>query len=135
MRAFLALPSNHRLARQKRVDLSQLNGEAFVSYTARTRLRDLQLEVLREHAPFARPTLAADSAEAILGFVAAGLGFSLVPSLEPRGPRIPGVAISTLPRERSSFPMYAAFRRSQQAHPLFLALLSLAPSPRGDPGV
>jgi DNA-binding transcriptional LysR family regulator len=126
VRAFLALPSHHRLARRKRVALSELAGESFVSYHADTRLRAMQLAVLAEQVPGARPTHAADSAEAILGFVAAGIGFSLVPSLLPRGPRVPGVRVLPLPPERSCFPIYAMFRRHAD-HPLVEAALKLAP--------
>jgi DNA-binding transcriptional LysR family regulator len=131
VRAFLALPSNHRLAGRRRLPLSDLSGESFVGYRADTHLRAMQLATLAEHAATVRPTHAADSADAILGFVAAGIGFSLVPSLLPKGPRVPGVKVIALPGARARFPMFAAHRRGARAHPLIEAALALAPKDQG----
>jgi len=131
VRAFLALPSNHPLAGRRRVTLAELSGETFIGYRADTHLRAMQLAALSEHASRVKPTHAADSAEAILGFVAAGIGFSLVPSLLPAGPRVAGVKLLPLPGARARFPLHAAWRRSSVLHPLVKAALALAPSVPG----
>jgi DNA-binding transcriptional LysR family regulator len=133
VRAFLVLPSNHRLAGRRRVRLSDLQGESFIGYRADAHLRAMQLAALSEHAPAVKPTHAADSAEAILGFVAAGIGFSLVPSLLPQGPRVAGVKVLPLPGAHARFPLHAAFRRGSRRHPLVEAALALAPSTRAGP--
>jgi DNA-binding transcriptional LysR family regulator len=131
VRAFLVLPSNHRLAGRRRVRLCDLAGESFIGYRADAHLRAMQLAALSEHAPTVKPTHAADSAEAILGFVAAGIGFSLVPSLLPAGPRVAGVKVLPLPGAHARFPLHAACRRGSHRHPLVEAALALAPSAPG----
>ncbi|RKH47777.1 LysR substrate-binding domain-containing protein [Corallococcus sicarius] len=64
---------------------------------------------------------AADSAESILAFVAAGLGFSWVPSFQPGGPRMPGVGAWPLTRPRAVFPIYALWLKSRTPAPLVAA--------------
>ena len=62
------------------------------------------------------------------GFVAAGLGFSLGPSLDPRGPRRAGVVVERLRGAGTELTVYAARRRGPH-HPLVEAALSAAPVP------
>jgi DNA-binding transcriptional LysR family regulator len=71
-------------------------------------------------------THSAESADTLLGFVAAGIGFTLVPSLEPHGPKLNGVVAHRLEVPGSVFPVYAAWRRGVP-HPLVQAALALAP--------
>jgi DNA-binding transcriptional LysR family regulator len=126
-RAFLVFPSNHRLARKGTVHPEQFLDDAFIAYSADSRLRELQLAALAQLGVTPRRMYAADSAETILGFVAAGLGYSLLASLLPRGPKLPGVVASPLAHPAREFPIYAAWRRTRQRHPLVEALLALAP--------
>lgn len=129
-RAFLVFPAHHRLARKKTsVRPSELQDEPFIAYSADSQLRELQLSALALHGVTPPRLLAADSAETILGFVAAGLGYSLLASVLPRGPKEPGVIAQPLTRPAREFPIYAAWRKSTQPHPLVQALLALAPGP------
>jgi DNA-binding transcriptional LysR family regulator len=125
VRAFVALPSHHPCARRARVRLEDLQGEPFVAYQSDRTLRQLQLEALRLHGFEPKATHSADTAETILGFVAAGLGFSLVPSALPGGPRVAGVTVFPL-RPKAEFPIYAAWRRAAAPNPLLAAALALA---------
>ena len=127
VRAFIAVPASHRVAQMDRPRLSELHDEPFIAYHADRMLRDLQLEALRMHGLKPKATHSADSSETILSFVAAGLGFSLVPSSQPRGPRVPGVVAFPLLRPRAEFPIYAAWRKSAPNNPLLQAALALAP--------
>jgi DNA-binding transcriptional LysR family regulator len=107
----------------------QLGDEPFITYSADLQLRELQLSALAHHGVKPRRLHAADSAETILGFVAAGLGYSLLASLLPKGPRVPGVIAQPITQPAREFAIYAAWRKSAHANPLLTVLLSLAPQP------
>jgi DNA-binding transcriptional LysR family regulator len=126
-RPFLVFPSNHALARKGAVSPRQLGDEPFITYNSDLQLRELQLAALAHHGVKPRRLHAADSSETILGFVAAGLGYSLLASLLPKGPRVPGVVAQPLTQPAREFPIYAAWRKSAHADPLLAVLLSLAP--------
>jgi DNA-binding transcriptional LysR family regulator len=128
-RPFLVFPSDHPLAQKGRVEPRQLGDEPFITYSADLQLRELQLSALAHHGVVPRRLHAADSSETILGFVAAGLGYSLLASLPPKGPRVPGVVALPLTQPVREFPIYAAWRKSAHANPLLTALLALAPQP------
>ncbi len=72
-------------------------------------------------------TVSASSVDAILAFVQAGLGFSVVPWLDSRGPALENVAVRRLRGRGASFPILAVWRRSERPHPLVQAALSAAP--------
>lgn len=126
---FLVFPSDHPLAQKGRVEPRQLGDEPFIAYSSDLQLRELQLAALAHHGVAPRRLHAADSSETILGFVAAGLGYSLLASLLPKGPRVPGVVALPLTQPVREFPIYAAWRKSAHANPLVTALLALAPQP------
>ncbi|WP_224243436.1 LysR family transcriptional regulator [Hyalangium gracile] len=128
-RPFLVFPSNHELARKGTVSPRQLADEPFITYSSDLQLRELQLSALAHHGVKPQRLHAADSSETILGFVAAGLGYSLLASLLPKGPRVPGVVAQPLTQPTRQFPIYAAWRKSAHADPLLGVLLSLAPQP------
>lgn len=127
--AFLVFPSNHPLAEKGTVNLQQLGDEPFIAYSADLQLRELQLFALAHHGVTPRRLHAADSSETILGFVAAGLGYSLLASLLPKGPRVPGVVAQPMAQPTREFPIYAAWRKTARADPLLSVLLSLAAPP------
>jgi DNA-binding transcriptional LysR family regulator len=120
-RPFLVLPSHHPLARRKQVPLAQLGKEPFISYSTDRHLRELQLATLRKAGVSPARVHSADSAETILGFVAAGLGYSLLASLLPAGPRQAGVVARPLDRASAPIPLYAAWRRTASGSPLVQA--------------
>jgi DNA-binding transcriptional LysR family regulator len=127
VQSFLVLPSNHRLAGHKSVPLASLAGEPFIAYHSDRLLRDLQLQVLARHGAAPGKIHAADSADTILGFVAAGLGYSLVPSLSPNGPRMQGVVALPLKIPGSRFPIFAAWRKKGPPNPFVEAAMRVAP--------
>ena len=126
--AFLAVPSSHPAAESGSLSLEALKDEPFVAYNVDRTLRAAQLEVLRQHGITPRRMFSADSAETILGFVAAGLGYSLVPWLASQGPRVAGVVTQRLVRPAASFPIFAAYRKTASANPLIRAALEEAPT-------
>ncbi|EPX55158.1 Transcriptional regulator [Cystobacter fuscus DSM 2262] len=127
-RAFLVVPSIPRPQLKGPVTPVPWRDEPFIAYSSDTYLRELQLAALAHFGVVPRRIYAADSAETILGFVAAGLGYSLLASVEPRGPRVPGVTALPLTEPARQFPLYVAWRRTPQPNPLIAALLALAPS-------
>lgn len=131
-RAFLVLPSHHPMARKRKVSLEALGDAPFIAYNADRRLRALQLQALELHGISPPIASSADSAETILGFVAAGIGFSLVPAFHPAGPSVPGVTAVALQENEARFPVYALWRKRSTPHPLIDAALSVAPRLRGD---
>jgi LysR family transcriptional regulator, transcription activator of glutamate synthase operon len=76
----LALPRDHRLARQERFHLAEVSAEPFISLRPTSALRDLSDE-LCERAGF-QPAVVfeGDDLSAVRAFVAAGLGVAILPA-------------------------------------------------------
>lgn len=128
LRAFVVFPSAHPAAKKKRVGLADFQDETFVSYTPGTHPHDLQMRALTEHGLNVRSSVSIGTADAILGFVESGLGFSLVPSLDPHGPKGRGLTARPLTSPKVEFPVYAAWRKNTPENPLLDAALETAPS-------
>lgn len=127
-KTFIALPSNHPLAGRKRVRLESLADDTFIAYHADQRLRAIQLEALAMHGTRPKRTVSADSSEVILGFVAAGIGYSLVPWLDDHGPKLKGVVAIPFDVQGSRFAVHAAWRKNAPPNPFIRAALALAQS-------
>ena len=69
----------------------------------------------------------AGSADSIIGFVEAGLGYSLVPSLDNTGPKTKGIVAKPISRPKVAFPVHMAWRKDMPENPLFETLLKFAP--------
>jgi len=129
LHAFLVLPARHPLADRKQPRLRQLAGDPLVGFTPGTLPHELQLEELARHGLAPQRTITASSVDTILGFVESGVGYSLVPSLSPDGPRQRGVVARRLPGKRHRYPVYAAWRDTSHENPLLAAALEVAPQP------
>ncbi len=125
MKAFVVVPSRGPLAQQH--SLAALAKAPFIAYHQDRTLRGLQEKALALHGLEPRHAYAADSADTILAFVAAGLGWSLVASLEEKGPKLSGVEAFPLERPVMKFPIVAAWRDAGP-HPLVRAMLKCAAS-------
>jgi DNA-binding transcriptional LysR family regulator len=128
VRAFIVVASSHPLARKRGLRLRDLGDQTFISYNTELWHRELQLRALALHRAAPSRMLAVDSSETILAFVAAGLGFSLVPWLSAEGPRLAGVIAHPLTRPTAEFPVVAAWRRSALPDPLVEAALAVGPT-------
>jgi DNA-binding transcriptional LysR family regulator len=129
LRGFVVLPSAHTLAKKARLTVAHLADETFISYTPGMLGHELQLAALAEHGVTPRHMLSATTAESILGFVAAELGFSLLPWLDEKGPNAPGITSVPLTSPRIEFPVMAGWRKDTPEHPLLDAALECAPKP------
>lgn len=127
LRAFIVLPANHALADKKRASLAALKDETFVSYNPGMVPFNLQMQALALHGIAPRRTLSAGSADTILGFVEAGLGFSIVPSIDPDGPKGRGVVAIPLAAPKIEYPVVAAWRKDTPENALLDAVLEAAP--------
>lgn len=127
--AWIVAPSSGPYAQKGKLSLSALADVPFIAYHSDRTLKALQLEALKQHGVQAQEAFAGDSADTIMGFVAAGLGFSLVPMLTGHPPRIAGVVAQRLERPAAVFPIYAIWRKAAATHPLISAALEVAPEP------
>jgi len=127
----LVLPSGHKLAARKRVGLKDLASETFVGYTPGTILYDLQMQELARHRVRPQHVLTTDSTDTILGYVESGLGFSLIPWLDPAGPRNAGIASRPYAARRHVHPVYAVWRTASSENPLVQVALACAPEDAG----
>jgi len=71
--------------------------------------------------------LTASSAQAILGFVAAGLGYSLLGGLGEQGPRHDGVRVYPIRQPEVEYPVWALWRKDGPVNPMLDAALESAP--------
>lgn len=105
--------------------LASLKDAPFIAYGTDARLFALQRAALAEHGIVPKTALAADSSDTIVAFVAAGLGWSLVPSVDARGPRVPGVRAAPLQRPAVRFTIAAFCRAGAPPDPVVEAALAL----------
>ena len=129
VRPFIVMPKDHRLATRKRIPLAAFGNDTFISYSPGLIARDLQLQALARQGVAPPRTISASTADAILGFVESGLGWSLVPSLDVAGPRVKGVAVAPLTSPKIEFPVVVAWRKDTPENPLLDAALEVAPKP------
>ena len=121
--AFVVVPADRAAAARKRAPLRELGGETFISYPRGSTACELQTSLLGMHGILPPRTLSAGSADAILGFVEAAVGWSIIPWLDPAGPKGPHLVARPLGAPRGGFPVHVAFRRSDSASPLIAAAL------------
>lgn len=85
----VALPSGHRLARRRRVTLTELADEDFVGLKRGFGLRQITDELFTAAGFVPKLAFEGEEADTLRGLIAAGLGVALLPSSEPAAP--PGV--------------------------------------------
>jgi DNA-binding transcriptional LysR family regulator len=130
-RPFLVAPSDHPLTRGRRVRVEDFLDEPFVAFHPALPQHALQLGALRTVGREPERITFAPSVASILSFVAAGLGYSLIPWPSPAGPRVPNVAVIPIRRPRTRFPVLATWRTRTVPDPILDAVLRLAPVVRG----
>jgi DNA-binding transcriptional LysR family regulator len=129
--SFMVLPVDSELARRPRVSLRQLAGETFVTYNPGTIHHGLQRRALARSGVAPARVVAASTTEAILGLVAAGVGCSLVPSIDQALLRRRGVVARPFAPGQGRFPVLAVWRASGPANPAVdLALRALGETHR-----
>ena len=118
-----------RIGKTKRAPrLAELADLPFLAYPVGSRAHVLQMQALAQSGVAPSQVMALDTADAILGFVESGLGWSLVPSLDPKGPTGRRLAAFPFTRFRRTFPVYLAWRKDAPASPMLDALIECAPT-------
>lgn len=125
--AHLVLPAQHRLAKRKRLDVRELAGEPLVAYHPSLRQHAVQMQAVRARIGTLGRVTSAGSVDTILAQVRAGLGYSVIPWLDRRGPTLPGVVVRPQTGPGTRFEVVAVWRRQQPANPLVAAALACAP--------
>jgi DNA-binding transcriptional LysR family regulator len=129
--SFVVLPAGGELANRPRLGLRQLASETFVTYNPGTIHCELQRRALARSGAAPARVVSASTTEAILGLVAAGVGWSLVPSIDEGSLRRRGVVARPFAPGRGRFPVRAVWRSSGPANPAVdLALSALGEARR-----
>lgn len=129
MRPFLVVPRTHPLARRRKLTLEDCGAEPFVAYSPGLPAHDLQMQALAGHGIHPPQVLSASQADSILGLVEAGLGYTIVPSFEPEGPKSRRLKAVPLGRPAPEYPVHAVWRRDTPENAFLDALLEEAPAP------
>ncbi|KIG14106.1 transcriptional regulator, LysR family protein [Enhygromyxa salina] len=125
--------ANGDLATQLRTPgsrLAALEGLPFIAYSRHLGHHGVQREALDHFNLAPRVVAYLERAECITAMVAAGVGYSFIPSMEPGGPQAPGVSAFPIAVDGARFPVVALWRQSGTPHPLIELMLSLAPDMR-----
>jgi DNA-binding transcriptional LysR family regulator len=124
-RLLLALPSGHRLAQKRSVDLSTLGGEPFIlsPRSKRCGLYDQVIRVCREAGFSPRVVQEANEMQIMLGFIAAGIGMTLLPAHAAHLQR-PGVVFRPILPKSASVELALAWR-TEEASPVIRAFVDV----------
>jgi DNA-binding transcriptional LysR family regulator len=125
---FLVAPASHEGARAslRAMKLADFAGEPLVTFHPSLPHSERQLRAVET---IRRPeqVLSASSTDAILGFVAAGLGYSLVPWPDETGPRVKGVRAQRMRGPGTRFPIHAVWLERGGTDELVRAALDALP--------
>ena len=128
LRPFLVVPEQHPLASKRGLQPSELRSEPFVSYLP-GHLAELERKGLEDLGIDPPNVITASTAQGILSFVAAGLGYSLVGWFGPEGPSQDGIAVHPLTSPEVSYPVWAAWRKNAPENPMLDAFLEAVQPP------
>jgi DNA-binding transcriptional LysR family regulator len=122
--SFVVVPTDGPLARRPRLTLRDLGRETFVTYPPGTVHHALQQQALARGGAAPARVVSASTTEAILGLVAAGVGCSLVPSIDEASLRRRGVVARPFAPGRGRFPVLAVWRARGLGNPAVDAALA-----------
>ncbi len=125
--SFLVAPAGHPLLRRARPRVEDFAREPFVALDAAFPQHALQRAALNSFGALPARITTAPSIVSILAFVAAGLGFSLIPWPTASGPTQRGVRVVPLRGAGTRFPVVASWRTRAESDPVLDAVLASAP--------
>ena len=123
----LVMPRERAPARARPPLLTALADLPFLAYPVGSRPHTLQMQALAGVGVAPAQVISLDTADAILGYVESGLGWSLVPSLDPDGPRGRRLAAYAWGKPRVTFPVLLLWRKHAPENPMLDALIACAP--------
>jgi DNA-binding transcriptional LysR family regulator len=121
---FVVFPSLGFELKARKPTLRALRDKPFVSFHPSLPQYRMQRSALDAAGAPSQKALSASSTEAILGLVAAGLGYSLLPWPEPNGPKFRGVSALRQKGPGTEFPISAVWRQGRELSPLISAALA-----------
>ncbi|MEO6596390.1 MAG: LysR family transcriptional regulator [Planctomycetota bacterium] len=125
----LVVPKDRAPLRSRPPQLDTLTDMPFLAYPAGSKPYVLQMQALVSHGAAPAQVITLDTADTILGYVESGLGWSLVPSLDPDGPSGRRLAAFPWGRPRVTFPVVMAWRKDAPENPMLDAFIACAPVP------
>lgn len=120
---FLVVPSDLVVAKGRAALLAQLSRMPFISFHPAQREHALQLAALREHGLTPARVISSTGTDSILGFVEAGLGFSIVPWPQRQGPERRGIRCIRQPGRDARFAISAVWKKRKPTAALIQAAL------------
>lgn len=114
------------LFRKRKSPIAGIGNLPFVSFPAGSSEHSLQLAALEFHALNPPRLISASTVDAILGFVQAGLGYSLVPWPRSAGPKLRGISATRVRIAGAVFPISVSWLKSGDPNPLVTAALEAA---------
>lgn len=127
LRSFWVFPTKH-FGRRPSLSPPKLQKETFIAYSPELLAHALQMKALANHGVAPERMLTVGSAEAILGFVEAGLGYSLIPHLSKAGPQSRGIFSIPLQASEGSFPVTLAWKSRTPIPPIVARAITSASS-------
>jgi DNA-binding transcriptional LysR family regulator len=109
----------------RRVRRERLHELPFVGFPPASRQHALQLRGLKLHELRPQELFTASTVDAIVGFVQAGLGYSIVPWPAPTGPKLRGIVAERLRLPVAEFSITISWLARAEQHPLLAAALAL----------
>lgn len=126
-RGWWVVSARHPAVQGRRFQPRRLQDDCFVSFLPEQFQRAFQFRALALSGLTPRRTLSAQSAESIVNFVAAQLGYSVVPWLPRGGPKKRGVVVRPFEHPEAHFPVSAAWRAERAVPRMVQAFLDAAP--------
>jgi DNA-binding transcriptional LysR family regulator len=128
-KSYLVLPRGHAI-RRRGFSPSVLRGLPLVSYHPSLPQHAAQMAAVRKHVGEPARTVSVSSADSILAFVEAGLGYSVVPWIDPRGPRGSGIQAFLQRGPGTEHPVMAVWRKADPPNKVVALLLDHLPDIR-----
>ncbi len=115
----LALPPHHAFSQKSSLALKQMAGEPFILMKPGHGFRQITLELFRKAGLTPQVVFESDGIETVQALVAAGLGFSLVPRMVAKVPKVSYVELS---QPQASRTLCLAWRKRSKLSPAAQAL-------------
>jgi LysR family transcriptional regulator, hydrogen peroxide-inducible genes activator len=115
----LALPPHHAFSQKRSLALKQLAGEPFILMKPGHGFRQITLELFRKAGLTPQVVFESDGIETVQALVAAGLGFSVVPRMVAKVPKVSYVELS---HPQASRTLCLAWRKKSKLSPAAQAL-------------
>lgn len=115
---FVVAPAKHAFSTARSFRLALLEDTPLIAYSQGSQERGMQLAALEAAGLTTPTTLSASSSDAILALVGAGLGYSVIPWPDARGPKVAGVKARRVPGNAHRYTVSVAYRARDPQDPL-----------------